>query len=106
MYDFSQSPPTRRRDGFHPPEEMEHDLDVDYTLLSEHFYYFGRSPVELPEHLRPIIHEGRAHNSDKNAPYVESFVEWITSEFESNRLYGTPCDMPQTWERIEIEGRL
>jgi len=65
---------------------MEHDLDGAYTLLSEHFYYFGRSPMELPEHLRPIIHEGRAHKSDKNDPYVEAFVEWITSEFEPNRL--------------------
>ena len=105
MYDFSHNPPTRRRDGFHAPEEMERDLDGDYTLLSEHFYYFERFPVELPEHHRPVIHERRAHKSDRNDPYVESFMEWITSEFEPNRLYGMPSDMPRTWERVQIGGR-
>ena len=102
MYDFSQDPPARRRDGFHPPEEMERDLRGDYTLLSEQFYYFGGLPVEIPEHLQPIIHEGRAHSSDKNDPYIEPFVAWITSEFEPNRLYWMPSNMPQTWKRVQI----
>ncbi len=41
MYDFGDDPPTRRRDGFHVPEEMGHDLCGVYTLLSDHFNYFG-----------------------------------------------------------------
>jgi hypothetical protein len=102
MYDFSDDPPTRRRDGFHVPEEMEHDLSGVYTLLSDHFYYFGALPVEVPEHLRPVIHLGRGHQSTKNDPYVEDFVAWITAEFEPNKLYGMPRSMPQTFGRVEI----
>jgi Nucleotide modification associated domain 2 len=102
MYDFGDDPPTRRRDGFHVPEEMGHDLSGVYTLLSDHFYYFGAFPVEVPEHPRPVIHLGRGHKSAKKGPYVEDFVEWITTEFEPKKLYGMPQGMPQTFERVEI----
>ena len=105
MYDFSDDPPTRRRDGFHAPEEMGHDLSGVYTLLSDHFYYFGAQPVEVPPHLLPVIHLGRGHKSAKNDPYVEDFVAWITTEFEPNKLYGMPRGMPQTFERVEIGRR-
>ena len=105
MYDFDSDPPTRRRDGFHTPEEMEHDLGGVYTLLSDHFYYFGGDPVEVPEHLRPVIHKGRAHKCKPNEPYVEDFEAWLTSEFEPNRLYGLPHDMPRTTEFVKIGRR-
>lgn len=105
MYDFSDDPPSRRRDGFHTSEDMGQDLSGVYTLLSDHFYYFGGLPVEIPEHLRPVIHGGRAHKSDKNAPHVGDFVAWVTSEFEPNRIYGMPRGMPQTFEFVKIGKR-
>jgi hypothetical protein len=46
-----------------------------------------------------------SHKSDKNDPYVESFVEWITSEFEPNRLYSMPRHMPHAWEHVQIGKR-
>jgi len=105
VYDFDANPPTRRRDGFHSPEDMDRDLRGYYTLLSEHFYYFGGSPVEVPEHLRPIIHKGRAHKWRPNEPYVEDFVAWIASEFEPNRLYGMPHGVPRSHEFVRIGSR-
>lgn len=105
MYDFDTDPPSRRWDGFHTTEEMETDLDGVYTLLSDHFYYFGGLPVEVPEHLRPIIHKGRAHKWRPNEPYVEDFVAWITSQFEPNRLYGMPHGMPRTHDFVKIGKR-
>lgn len=102
MYDFDTDPPSRRRDGFHPPEDMGKDPGWVYTLLSDHFYYFGGLPVEVPEHLRPVIHKGRAHKWKPSEPHVEEFAAWITSEFEPNRLYGMPHGMPRTHELVEI----
>ncbi len=81
---------------------MGHDLSGVYTLLSDHFYYFGGLPVEIPKHRRPVIHSGRAHKWKPNEPYVEDFVAWITTEFEPNRLYGMPRGMPQTQEFVKI----
>jgi hypothetical protein len=88
--------------GFTCQRRWGNDLSGVYTLLSDHFYYFGGLPVEVPEHLRPVIHLGRGHKSAKNDPYVEGFVAWITTKFEPNRLYGMPRGMPQTFERVEI----
>ena len=56
--------------------------------------------MALPEHLQPVIHQGRAHKSIKNDPYVEPFVEWIKSEFEANRVYNLPGDMPGAPQRV------
>jgi hypothetical protein len=69
---------------------MRKDLKGEYTLLSDDFYYFERRPVEMLEHLRPVIHEGIGYKWKPNIPYVEPFVEWITSEYESGKLYAPP----------------
>lgn len=61
--------------------------------------------MEIPEHLRPVIHKGRGHKWRPNEPYVEGFVAWITSEFEPNRLYGMPHGMLQTLEFVKIGKR-
>jgi hypothetical protein len=101
IYDFSGDAPIQRP-GFHGPGNVASDLSGVYTLLSDHFYYFGGLPVELPRHLQPVIHRGRAHSSNTNDSYVEPFVAWITSEFESNKLYGPPRGIPQSVERVQI----
>ena len=102
IYDFDDDPPTVHKDAFHTVANRKTDLGDRYALLSEHFYYFGGTPLELPEHLRPIIPTGRAHQSPKIDPYVEPFKAWITSEFEANKLYGMPRGMPRSSERVTI----
>jgi hypothetical protein len=77
MYKFETDPPGRRSGSFHDLGERATDLSGRFTLLSEEFYYFGGSPVEVPEDLRAVIHSGRAHKSNLNDPYVEAFVAWI-----------------------------
>ena len=105
IYDFDDDPPTVHKDAFHTVANRKTDLGGRYALLSEHFYYFGGPPLELPEHLRPIIPTGRAHQSPKNDPWVEPFEAWITSEFEANKLYGMPRGMPRSPERVTIGRR-
>ena len=102
IYDFDHDPPAVHKDAFHTEANRETDLGGRYALLSEHFYYFGGMPINLPEDLRPIIPTGRAHQAAKNDPYAEPFEAWITSEFEANRLYGMPRGMPISSERVKI----
>src|SRR5215207_2667199 len=82
------TPPGRRSGSIHDLGERATDLSGRFTLLSEEFYYFGGSPVEVPEDLRAVIHSGRAHKSNLNDPYVEAFVAWIRG-FEGG-LQGIP----------------
>jgi len=104
IYDYSGGAPVQRGNVYHGPDEMDNDLKGDYTLLSDdlYYYYFGRRPVEMPEHLRPVIHKGIGYKWKPNASYVRPFVEWITSEYEPEKLYALPRGTPQRVERVEF----
>jgi hypothetical protein len=102
IYDYSGGAPVQRHNRYHGPGEMDNDLDGDYTLLSDDFYYFGRRPVEMPEHLWPVIHKGIGYKWKPNAQYVEPFVEWITSKYEPGKLYASPRGRTQIVERVEF----
>jgi Nucleotide modification associated domain 2 len=77
IYDFSTPGTPTMRPGVHGVGNRVNDLSGDHTLLSTHFYYFGENAVELPEDLKGIIRQGRAHRSTKNNDYRERFLEWL-----------------------------
>jgi Nucleotide modification associated domain 2 len=90
LYDFSKGIPMQRP-GVHGAGNYENDLSGENALLSDHFYYFGDNPVELPEYLRPIIKSRRGHKSELNNPHVAAFVNWIEGlGYEPNALHGKP----------------
>ena len=65
------------------------------ALLSDHFYYFGDKPINVPNHLAPIIHRTQGHKSQRNAPYEKAFASWIQAlGIAANRLYGNPQGKP------------
>lgn len=97
MYDFGELPPQVRKGSPHGLEHREHDLNGEYALLSEYFYYFGNNPEPLPDHLLEIIKRGPGHRSYGNDPYLKPFVDWIESlNVEPNIPHGDPQLMPQT----------
>jgi hypothetical protein len=91
IYDFSAVARPRLRPSVHDESNREVDLGGENALLSEHFYYFGDHPRELPEDLRPIIHQTQGHKSHLNAEYADRFVAWMESlGLPLNQLQGTP----------------
>lgn len=92
IYDFSYNPNhPKLRKSVHCENEIERDLGGQYALISKHFFYFGDKAQLLPEHLRDIVIQARGHRSQKNNPYVESFLYWLNSlNLEPNHLYGNP----------------
>lgn len=90
IYDFSTNPPSLRK-SVHKEENQETDLGGKFALISDHFFYFGISPVLLPENLKPIVKTGQAHRSRSNAPYVEKFIKWIHSlGYRPNSILAEP----------------
>lgn len=83
IYDFSKADPAIRK-SVHSLENRDTDLNGVNALLSDHFYYFGRNPIELPDSLKPIVLQSPGHKSNANNPYVEEFIDWI-SEFRSSK---------------------
>jgi hypothetical protein len=92
IYDFSTNPPTIRR-SVHGERDRRRDLSGEYVLLSNHYYYFGDRPVQIPDELRSIIKTGRGHKRIEDAAIVEKFVMWLDS-LEVTR--GEPIGGPQS----------
>lgn len=90
IYDFSHRPPFLRK-SVHFDSEYCNDLRGKRVLLSDHFYYFGDNPIEIPLSLRKVIKKGQRHKSNYNEPYKENFIKWLEGlNLEVKRLYGKP----------------
>ena len=97
LYDFSHDDTdemqVKMREGVHCGEDKEYDLEGKYALLSDHFYYFGKNSIALPESLYPIIHSSPGHKSNSNAPFIDEFIKWIKGLDEPrNTVLGDPND--------------
>ena len=90
IYDFSDDPP-KILDSMHSIENMMTDLGGKCTLLSDHFYYFGDKPEQLPGYLIPIVKQGRGHRSKSNDQYFQLFIDWISTKTKAkNKVYSNP----------------
>jgi hypothetical protein len=91
IYDFSTKQPTQRT-GVHGSGNIATDLGGMNALLSDHFFYFGNSPQQLPSNLLGIIHHTQGHRVQLNQPFVANFIEWLNSlRLKLNQLYGQPA---------------
>lgn len=89
IYSFENGKP-KQRPSIHGPGNVDTDLSGKNVLLSSDFYYFGRCAQALPDHLLPILHQGRGHRSTSNAPYLDPFVTWVRSLTPAPGQYGWP----------------
>lgn len=90
IYDFSDTPPTIRQ-GVHDEGNRRRDLGGVNVLLSDHYYYFGDTPVDLPEHLLAIVKQGQGHKSKSNEQYFQDFVTWILGQLQAkNKVLSEP----------------
>ena len=78
IYDFSTSPPLLRP-SVHGEENQKTDLKGGWVLLSNHYFYFGDSPVDLPEELLEIVKKGPGHKANFDPYDVDAFIHWIHS---------------------------
>ncbi len=93
IYDYSGGSKPELRRSLHAEEDMATDLSGEYALLSDHFWYFGDQPIDLPEHLIPIEHR-RGYKSNSNAPYLKDFEAWVAGFKEKpGSILGSPQRM-------------
>ncbi len=93
IFDFQHSPPAIRP-GPHDEKNRKKDLSGKFALLSKQFWYFGRNAIPLPDHLLGIVKQGPGHRSGINDPFVDDFLEWISSlKYKASTLYGAPVDL-------------
>jgi hypothetical protein len=78
IYDFSTSLPLLRP-SVHGEGNKKTDLKGGWVLLSNHYFYFGDSPVDLPEELLEIVKKGPGHKANFDPYDVDAFIHWIHS---------------------------
>ncbi len=77
---FQRGGGLKQRRGVHNARNYKTDVKGENVLLSEHFYYFGKDAVELPEDLRSIVKQGQGHRSHSNDYWAKDFITWVTSD--------------------------
>lgn len=103
IYDFSQSSPLPPvRDSVHNESNREHDLNGKNAILSDHFYYFGKDAVQIPDAYSAIIRQGQGHQFKPNDDVKYNFIQWLTETHQSKlNMPGTP----QLWDQLKkVEG--
>jgi hypothetical protein len=90
IYDFTENSRGTQRLSVHGPANKAKDLRGKHALLSDHFFYFGSNAIPIPERFSLLIRQGQGHQSDKNNPIKFEFIEWLTTKFKPNKLYGEP----------------
>ncbi len=90
IYNFEIGARPTIRKSVHTETNRDTDIGGRNVLLSDHFYYFGAIPVDLPTFLLQIVLQGQGHKSTSNEKYAEKFVKWIET-FVENRNKIT-CD--------------
>jgi hypothetical protein len=92
IYDFAADENPAIRPGVHNEGNRPRDTGGKFALLSNHFYYFGSQPKEMPEDFYPIIRNGQGHRAQSNDVYKESFISWLESEFadQKNKIGASP----------------
>lgn len=63
-----------------------------YTLVSRHFFYFGRNAVRIPSRFLkyPLEKKGPAFRRDFDEDFISDFVAWLDGAFKVG-LSGSPC---------------
>lgn len=90
IYDFSTNPPILRQ-SVHSEADRRRDLSGAYALISEHFFYFGDKPRQLPLRLQAIAMQRQGHRSRANDALVQPFLQWIHGlRLAPAHLYGNP----------------
>jgi putative DNA base modification enzyme with NMAD domain len=79
IYEFKHSPP-RVRPSVHDEDNRKRDLSGEYALISEHFWYFGRSGPTLPPSLLSLAQQRRGHRVHLNDPLRPAFLRWIARQ--------------------------
>lgn len=75
----------QKENNYHYEEDLVHDLSGEYVLISEHFYYFGKDAIDIPEEFLSIIKKGPGHKSNFNEFLINELIEWLRENYKSGK---------------------
>jgi hypothetical protein len=89
------------KDGSINYYNLHRDTKCEYLLLSDHFFYWGKNCIEVPEEFKSIIHFGIGYRSIKIDPTIaKGLIKWISSNYDQGYL-GDPIQFDQKFQRYD-----
>ncbi|WP_081076842.1 hypothetical protein [Burkholderia cepacia] len=80
-------------DGSPNVHNVRNDTQTDAVLVSDYFFYFGASAIEIPvDLLQKINYRNARHHRVFDLSDVEPILKFIESNFTANRVLGDPFD--------------
>lgn len=90
IYDYSASNIPKLRKVIHKEKDRDTDLGGKNTLISTHFYYFGKGARKIPSQFNSIIKNEQGHLICEDVNLISEFESWLSENFELNKLYDDP----------------
>ena len=80
----------------HCSSDMDKDLKSKQVLLSDEFYYFGASAIELPDDIRPKIPFGQSSNGYETTDVqcINNLLKYVSNNYRTGMI-----DYPTSWGR-------
>ena len=90
LKDYCQAHCGNRIDAEHEANEEDR-----FTLISNHFFYFGRNAIDISDiprkHLdHPFEKAGPGHRADFSQEFVGALAKWLKANFKVG-VHGQPC---------------
>ena len=92
--------------------DAEHDLDAEgrFALLSWHFFYFGRSAIDISTisttHLTHGFEKsGPGYRRDFSEAFIEDFTTWLTATFRIG-VHGIPCKPHSELRKLKCPSKI
>lgn len=79
---------------------LERDLSGKYVLISEHFYYFGRSAIDIPDKYKEEICHNRQGHKNVDRSVALDFLGWLGQNFKVGRQ-DDPLLFSNSFERYD-----
>ncbi len=86
--------------SYHNEKNMDHDLSGIYVLLSDHYFYFGRNAILIPNKFNEIVKKWSGYKCNFDDNIVEEFLEWIENNYKTG-IHGDPYDFEQKLNDIK-----
>lgn len=85
----------------HTEKHKSHDLKSEWVLISEEFYYFGKSALEIPDEVRPQVpRHQHPYGFRTSSPRKERFLNFVRSQVDPG-IHDRPhqwCDNDSSWK--------
>lgn len=77
------------RKSYHAEKDKKRDLSINFVLISDYYFYFGKKGLLIPDSFKVIIKNGPGHKCNFEPGLIVSFVNWLENNFSKGIQEGS-----------------